>query len=96
MSMLHIDTDSIEQFFVQKMNERLPETRVRKIINTMHRERGGSLRHNSLAERSIGRTEQWDVTVRLFDFHAKRLGFKQHERPAVEETPKDPAQPSLF
>lgn len=96
MSMLHIDTDSIEQFFVQKMNERLPETRVRKIINTMHRERGGSLRHRSFAERSIGRTEQWDVTVKLFEFHAKRLGFKQHERPVVEETPKEPAQQSLF
>jgi DNA repair photolyase len=32
MSMLHIDTDSIEEYFVQKMHERLPPTRVTKII----------------------------------------------------------------
>lgn len=96
MSMLHIDTDSIEQFFVQKMSERLPETRVRKIVNTMHRERGGSLRHRSYKERMTGRTEQWDVTVRLFEFHAKRLGFKQHEAPQEQKPEAAPAQQSLF
>ena len=79
MSMLHLDTDSIEDYFVQKMHERLPATRVTKIINTMKRERGGTLRHRSYAERSTGRTEQWEVTKKLFDFHAKRLGFRQHE-----------------
>ena len=45
MSMLHLDTDSIEEYFVQKMHERLPPTRVAKIINTIKRERGGTLRH---------------------------------------------------
>lgn len=101
MSMLHIDTDSIEQFFVQKMSERLPETRVRKIINTLHRERGGSLRHRSYKERMTGRTEQWDVTVRLFEFHAKRLRFKQSERAVVDPVEREtavnePVQQSLF
>ncbi|HJS52718.1 MAG TPA: radical SAM protein, partial [Pyrinomonadaceae bacterium] len=85
MSMLHLDTDSIEEYFVQKMHERLPETRVKKIINTMKRERGGTLRHRSYAERSTGRTEQWEVTRKLFDFHAKRLGFRQHEEAAETE-----------
>ena len=28
MSMLHLDTDSIEEYFVAKMHERLPPTRV--------------------------------------------------------------------
>ena len=98
MSMLHLDTDSIEEYFVQKMHERLSATRVKKIINTMTRERGGSLRHRSYAERSVGRTEQWEVTLKLFDFHAKRLGFRQHETPVETATEAEPAvtQQTLF
>ncbi len=79
MSMLHLDTDSIEDYFVQKMHERLQPTRVAKIINTMKRERGGTLRHRSYKERMTGKTEQWDVTQKLFDFHARRLGFRRHQ-----------------
>ena len=96
MSMLHLDTDSIEEYFVQKMHERLPATRVKKIINTMKRERGGTLRHRSYAERSTGRTEQWEVTKKLFDFHAKRLGFRQHETAEEPETAATPIQATLF
>lgn len=86
MSMLHLDTDSIEEYFVQKMHERLPPTRVVKIINTMKRERGGSLRHKTYKERSTGSTEQWEVTKKLFDFHANRLGFNVRDR-ATEKVP---------
>lgn len=98
MSMLHLDTDSIEEYFVQKMHERLSPTAAKKIINTMTRERGGSLRHKTYKERSTGKTEQWEVTKRLFDFHAKRLGFRsgaesieQHSEPVYQ-----PVQQSLF
>src|SRR5687767_11613098 len=56
MSLLHLDTDSIEDYFVQKMHERLPPTRVVKIINAMKRERGGSLRHRTYSEKSVGKT----------------------------------------
>lgn len=96
MSMLHLDTDSIEEYFVQKMHERLSPTRLAKIVNTMKRERGGTLRHRSYKERGTGKTEQWDVTVKLFDFHAKRLGFRQHEKPAEPETAMTPVQQKLF
>lgn len=75
MSMLHLDTDSIEKYFVQKMHENLPPTRVSKIVNTIRRERNGSLRHKTYQERSVGKTEQWLVTKRMFNFHANRLGF---------------------
>jgi DNA repair photolyase len=95
MSLLHLDSDSIEEYFVQKMNERLPATRVKKIINTMKRERGGTLRHRSYKERGEGKTEQWEVTRKLFDFHARRLGLVEHETPeSVEE--KIPIQAGLF
>ena len=98
MSMLHLDTDSIEDYFVQKMHERLPPTRVTKIINTIKRERGGSLRHNTFKERSTGTTEQWDVTKKLFAFHAKRLGFRNPEKlPDPEpESIAEPMQQRLF
>lgn len=98
MSMLHLDTDSIEDYFVQKMHERLPPTRVTKIINTIRRERGGTLRHRTYKERGSGKTEQWAVTKKLFDFHAQRLGFKQHEKPVEVEiaTAAMPVQQQLF
>jgi DNA repair photolyase len=96
MSLLHLDTDSIEDYFVQKMHERLPPTRVVKIINTIKRERGGTLRHRTYKDRSVGKTEQWEATKRLFDFHADRLGFLQHRSPAEETAPAGPLQPSLF
>jgi DNA repair photolyase len=98
MSMLHLDSDSIEEYFVAKMHERLSPPAVKKIVNAMKRERGGQLQHRSFKERSEGRTEQWEVTKKLFDFHAKRLGFRQHEMPAETEmrTPAIPAQQSLF
>ena len=79
MSMLHLDSDSIENYFVEKMHERLPPTRVTKIINTIGRERGGKLQHASFAERDKGKTEQWEVTKKLFQFHARRLGFNVRE-----------------
>lgn len=96
MSMLHLDTDSIEKFFVEKMHERLPPTRVVKITNSMKRERGGTLRHRSYKERGTGKTEQWEVTTKLFDFHARRLGLRGHEKPAEPEPVAIPVQQSLF
>lgn len=96
MSMLHLDTDSIEAYFVQKMHERLSPTAVSKIINTIKRERGGTLRHRTYKERMTGKTEQWEVTQKLFDFHARRLGFKQHEVPAEAEKAAEPMQQRLF
>lgn len=99
MSMLHIDSDSIEDYFVAKMNERLPATRVSKIINTMKRERGGKLQHESYKAGMTGRTEQWEVTTRLFEFHVRRLGFNQDKgvkQPDEEPTLAEPAQQRLW
>ncbi|MGH9948457.1 MAG: radical SAM protein [Pyrinomonadaceae bacterium] len=95
MSMLHLDTDSIEEYFVLKMHERLSPTAVQKIINTMKRERGGTLRHKTYKERGTGKTEQWEVTKKLFEFHARRLGFRDHE-PEIKPEIAVPAQRTLF
>jgi len=95
MSLLHLDTDSIEEYFVQKMHESLPPTRTAKIINTIKRERGGTLRHLTYKDRSVGRTEQWEVTQKLFNFHVRRLGFEQ-KAAAEAETGVVPVQQDLF
>ncbi len=98
MSMLHLDTDSIEEYFVKKMDERLSPTRVAKITNTMKRERGGSLRHKTYKERGVGKTEQWEVTTKLFAFHANRLGFNQRKESVEPEiaVAAPPTQQRLF
>ena len=75
--MIHFDTDSILDYFLQKLHERVSPTRAQKIINTIKRERGGNLRHRNWDERGAGKTEQWEVTRKMFDFHYKRLGFRQ-------------------
>ena len=93
MSLLHIDTDSIEEYFVRKLKEKIPD-RASKIINAIKRERGGSLRHRTYADRSIGLTAQWEITQKLFAFHVRRLGFKANEK--TEEVSHEPAQPRLF
>ena len=104
MSMLHLDTDSIEAYFVEKMRERLSPTAMAKIVNTMKRERGGTLRHRTYKERGTGRTEQWEVTKKIFEFHTRRLGFNVRDRekepvplPNRDVLPReDPIQPGLF
>ncbi len=99
MSMLHLDTDSIEKYFVLKMHERLSPTAVSKIINTIKRERGGTLRHATYKDRSTGKTEQWEMTRKLFAFHAKRLGFNQRPENVdviTNDAAPDPVQQRLF
>ncbi|HEV7646468.1 MAG TPA: radical SAM protein [Pyrinomonadaceae bacterium] len=84
MNMIHFDTDSILDYFLQKLHERVSPTRAQKIINTIKRERGGNLRHRNWDERSAGKTEQWDMTRKLFDFHYKRLGFGRRREEETE------------
>ena len=78
------------------MHERLSPTRVVKITNTIMRERGGTLRHKTYKERSVGKTEQWEVTTKLFEFHVRRLGFNQREKVEVEVAAAAPTQQRLF
>jgi DNA repair photolyase len=85
MSMIHFDTDSILDYFLQKLHERVTPTRAQKIINTIKRERDGHLRHRTWDERGSGKTEQWEVTKKIFEFHYKRLGFGRRREEETEE-----------
>jgi DNA repair photolyase len=102
MSLLHFDTESILDYFLQKLEEKVSPTKVTKILNHIRRERGGELRHKKYAERGIGKTEQWEITKRLFEFHYKRLGFAKRsvtEMIDISPSPRvepENVQPKLF
>jgi DNA repair photolyase len=94
INLIHFDSDSIEDYFVQKLREKLP-TKADKILNALRRERGGQLRHRNYAERS-GKTEQWQTAVKLFDLHFRRLGFTKFRRAEETEEKPVPLQQNLF
>lgn len=98
MGMLHLDNESIEEYFLEKLHERIP-TKAAKVVNSLKRERGGIMRHKNYATRSIGMTEQWNITQKMFDFHFKRLGFEGREvkpEPETQQPMGMPLQQSLF
>lgn len=96
LSLVHFDTDSILDYFIQRLREKIP-TKADKILNTMRRERDGHLIHRNFAERNTGKTEQWQTAVKMFELHFKKLGFEKFERAKkAEERPLLPVQQKLF
>ena len=94
INLIHFDSDSIEEYFVQRLREKLP-LQADKIINQQKRERGGELRHRNFADRS-GKTEKWQMAVKLFELHFKRLGFEKFQKPEKVTELAQPLQQSLF
>lgn len=96
MGLIHFDTDSIQDYFVLKLNEKIP-SKADKILNHIRRERDGNLRHRNYQERGKGKTEEWEIARQLFDLHYKKLGFEKTEKKVevIEETCQ-PIQQSLF
>jgi DNA repair photolyase len=89
INLIHFDTDSIQDYFVEKLYEKIP-TKANKILNFIKRERGGNLRHRNYQERNQGKTEQWQIARKLFTLHFNRLGFEKFEKTAeiIEEKPQ--------
>lgn len=94
INLIHFDSDSIADYFVERLKEKLP-TKADKILNALKRERGGKLRHRNLAERR-GKTERWQLAVKLFDLHFRRLGFERFEKVEKQEEKPAPLQQRLF
>jgi DNA repair photolyase len=96
MSLVHFDTDSIQDYFVKRLHEKLP-THSAKILNQIKRERDGNLRHKNYDERNKGKTEKWEIAQKMFDLHYRRLGFdkKSVAEPSDIQSPL-PVQPKLF
>ena len=88
MSFVHLDSDSIENYFRHRMEESIP-TKANKILNHMKRERDGNIQHRNYAERNAGKTERWEIAKNMFELHRKRLGF---EKPEIFEPPPEQDQ----
>jgi DNA repair photolyase len=98
MTLLRLPTESLREYFISRLNERIP-TKADRILNQIKRERGGLLNSNEFGARMSGKTENWNIAVKMFDLHFKKLGFREFEESpkAEEKTEKsEPVQRSLF
>jgi DNA repair photolyase len=95
INLIHFDSESIEEYFVQRLREKLP-TKAERILKALRRERGGNLRHRNYNERNKGKTERWRAAVKLFDLHFRRLGFERFETVEQAEEKFLPIQQKLF
>ena len=97
MSLLRLPTESLRAYFTERLAERLP-TKIDKILNALKRERDGKLNSSDFGNRMTGKTEQWQLAVKLFDLHYRRLGFEQEKSEPVKvtEQKQTPIQRSLF
>jgi DNA repair photolyase len=95
MTMLRLPTESLQTYFVSRLEENAP-TKADKILNQIRRERGGRLNSSEFGARMSGKTEQWQMAVKMFDLHYKRLGFGQkRNEPKPAKNPL-PVQQNLF
>ena len=95
MTLLRLPTESLQSYFVSRLQENAP-TKADKILNQIRRERGGKLNSSEFGARMSGRTEQWQLAVKMFDLHYKRLGFGQPRTETRITKNRLPIQPNLF
>jgi len=95
MTLLRLPTESLREYFISRLIERIP-TKADRILNQIKRERGGKLNSNEFGARMQGKTENWQMAVKMFDLHFKRLGFREFEMPEKNKEKAEPVQQSLF
>ena len=95
MTMLRLPTESLQSYFLERLEEKLP-TQKEKILHQIQRERGGKLNSNEFGSRMSGKTEKWQIAVKMFELHFKRLGFQSFEADEVIEEKTEPVQQKLF
>ncbi len=94
MSILRLPTESLRNYFVSRLAEKLP-TKKDKIIHQIQRERGGKLNSSEFGARMRGTTAQWEMAKKLFETNYRRLGFLAHDEMKAAEIRK-PVQQELF
>jgi len=95
MTMLRLPTASLQNYFVSRLEENAP-TKANKILNHIRRERGGKLNSSNFGERMTGKTAEWQIAVKMFDLHYRRLGFGQNRLEKQPKISQTPIQQSLF
>lgn len=93
---IRLPTESLRAYFIRRLAERLP-TKTDKILSALRSERDGKLNSSDFGNRMTGKTAQWQLAVKLFDLHYRRLGFAPESRLVEIIEPKQtPTQPDLF
>jgi len=95
MTLLRLPTESLQNYFIARLEEKNP-TKKDKILNQIRRERGGKLNSNEFGARMSGTTENWQMAVKMFDLHFKRLGFTEFKQIEKAKTDGAPIQRKLF
>lgn len=95
LTMLRLPTESLQTYFVSRLQENAP-TRADKILNQIKRERGGKLNSSQFGARMSGKTEQWQLAVKMFDLHYKRLGYGKGRTETGITGKQLPIQGNLF
>lgn len=70
--------------FDERLREAFPN-RHAKVMNAIREMRGGRMYESAFHRRQVGRGERWNVLERLFETHARRLGFERPAMGIVEE-----------
>lgn len=65
---------SVQPYFQQRLEENLP-LRAGRILNRLREIKGGTLNRSAFHERMRGEGPYWEMIVRTFEIHARRLGF---------------------
>jgi DNA repair photolyase len=89
---------SVAPYFTERLQADLP-LKAQKIISRIREARGGKLNSAEFGERMGGRGPHWEMTVKTFQLHCKRLGFNVERVVAGQRkhTFRRPsAQPGLF
>ena len=98
MTLLRLPAEVLPVFDA-RLEEAFPE-RAQKVRNAVREMRGGKMNESAFGARFEGKGPRWEAIERLFDLHARRLGLRGGERPAVPEGPttfrRPTAQCDLF
>ncbi len=89
---------SVQPYFQQRLEERLP-LRAAKILNRLREIKGGTLNRSQFHQRMRGEGPYWDMIVKTFELHARRLGFgseRGDEANATTTFRRPTTQASLF
>jgi DNA repair photolyase len=89
---------NVAPYFEQRLRERLPN-KADRIMNRLREARGGRLNSSEFGERMVGKGEQWQMAVQLFQTQCKRLGLNVESSGNSRKEPtfrRPTAQQSLF
>jgi DNA repair photolyase len=67
---------SVKPYFLERLEERLP-LKARKIVNRVKEVKGGVLNKSEFGERMKGEGPYWEMILKSFEVHTRRLGLNQ-------------------